>query len=226
MPGAAAVLDDLRLAGNQYPTPRDGGGRMADGPIVITALYDDTLLTGSDAALVGLPQNGVFLMSLKGGAALGKVFGAVVNTTKYVRTPAPELLTRVTGELTITGPVEEPVTLRTLSLLDPLVTGNTDATSLDGGASSVLGGSGYMEVTSLILDGATSITGTIRHSTDNITFAVLATFTAVTAHPASQRLTVATGVTINRYLSAGYILTGAGSGGEEATFTIAFQRNA
>lgn len=223
LPGWQAVLDPLKLAGSQYATPRDTGGRQATGPITLTMVYDDTALIGSNLATVGLPQDGAILISLKGNTALVKTIGAAVDTVSFTRTPAPELLTRVSAELSLDGPMEEPVLLRAWSLLDPMVTGNTDGASYDSTAGTTNGGSMYFQVSSLVLDGATSISGVVRHSTDNITFAALVTSTAVTAHPAGERKTV-TG-TVNRYLSAGYTLTGAGGGGEEATFAIAFHRN-
>ena len=70
----------------------------------------------------------------------------------------------------------------------------------------------------------TAVTGTLtvklQHSTNNSTWSDLATFTAATA-ATSERITVATGTTVNRYLRASWTLTGAGAA---ATFTTSFAR--
>lgn len=70
----------------------------------------------------------------------------------------------------------------------------------------------------------TAVTGTltvkVQHSSNNSTWADLATFTAATA-ATSERITVAPGTTVNRYLRASWTLTGAGAA---ATFTTSFAR--
>ena len=62
----------------------------------------------------------------------------------------------------------------------------------------------------LTLVGYTSVTVKVRHSTDNITFTDLATFTNVTAIHQTNRQTI-TG-TINRYLAISWLFNGSGSG--------------
>jgi len=70
----------------------------------------------------------------------------------------------------------------------------------------------------------TACTGTltvkVQHSTNNSTWADLATFTAATA-ATSERIIVAPATTVNRYLRASWTLTGAGAA---ATFTTSFAR--
>lgn len=99
---------------------------------------------------------------------------------------------------------------------------NTQATSLDNTASSANGGAGYLQMTTLSLDGYTNIVVKISHSSDNATFVPLVTFTAVTAAPAAERKTVAG--TVNRYLAAEWAYTGSGTS-PTATWVAGFARN-
>ena len=100
-------------------------------------------------------------------------------------------------------------------------TWNTESTSVDNAASSANGGRGLLQVTSLTLDGYTSFTATVRHSTDNVTFANLGSFTTVTASPRGHVLSV-TG-TVNRYLAVAGAYVGAGTS-PTVTCLVGFDR--
>ena len=103
--------------------------------------------------------------------------------------------------------------------------GPSDTTSDDWGtgfAPSTNGGAGYLGVTALALDGGTSITVVIRHSSDNISFADLITFANVTAAPAAERKTVAG--SINRYTLTRWTFNGAAGAARSATFATALAR--
>lgn len=76
-------------------------------------------------------------------------------------------------------------------------------------SSSVNGGSAYQQVSAL--SGFTGYVGKIRHSADNVTYVDLATFANVTAAPAAERVVVAAGTTVNRYLVHTGTVTGTGS---------------
>lgn len=77
-----------------------------------------------------------------------------------------------------------------------------NAASLDNGAASSNGGSAYIE--------CTSATGTlacvVEHSTDNVTFTTLASFTNITTANKAERITFAG--TVNRYVRAKWTITG------------------
>lgn len=78
------------------------------------------------------------------------------------------------------------------------------------------GGVGSIHVTAC----SGTLTVKIQHSTNNSTWSDLASFTAATA-ATSERITVAPGTTVNRYLRASWTLTGASAA---ATFTTSFAR--
>jgi hypothetical protein len=90
--------------------------------------------------------------------------------------------------------------------------------SVDNGASSANGGVGHLHVTG-ISGGSGLITVQIQHSVDNITFAALGTFSNWGA-AASERITIAAGTTVNRYVRAVTITNAFTS----ADFAVAFAR--
>lgn len=96
-------------------------------------------------------------------------------------------------------------------------TADADATSVDNGAATANGGVAALHVTAFA--GLTGAVVKVQHSTNNSTWADLATFTTVTA-ATSERLLVATGTTVNRYVRCSLDVTGSGS----LTFAVAFAR--
>lgn len=72
------------------------------------------------------------------------------------------------------------------------------------------GGWIFQHVTALSLGGYTSFDGSVQHSSDNITFAALASFATVTVKPAAERVAI-TG-SINRYTAYYGAYTGTGTG--------------
>ncbi len=76
-------------------------------------------------------------------------------------------------------------------------------------ANSLNGGAGYQQITAF--SGFSGFVGKVRHSTDDVTYADLATFANVTSAPAKERVVVAPGTTVHRYLAFDGNVTGAGS---------------
>lgn len=76
-------------------------------------------------------------------------------------------------------------------------------------SSTVNGGVGYQAISAF--SGFTGFIGKIKHSADDITYADIVTFANVTSGPTAERVTVAAGTTINRYLCFVGDVTGAGS---------------
>ncbi len=92
----------------------------------------------------------------------------------------------------------------------------SNGTSVDNGAATTNGGVAHLHITAHT--GVSTLQVIVQHSTDNVTFADLATFTTASG-VTSQRVEV-TG-TVNRYLRAyrGFVV-----GGEVYTFAVAFAR--
>lgn len=101
------------------------------------------------------------------------------------------------------------------------VTSTTTGSSVDGVAASSNGGVAHLHVTAV--SGTPTLDVTIEHSTTGAgSWSTLATFSQVTTAVASQRLTVAAGTSVRRYLRA--VLTVAGSD-PSYTVAVAFARS-
>ncbi len=95
-------------------------------------------------------------------------------------------------------------------VIDPLtaITADTNGTSVDNGAASTNGGWAHLHVTAFT--GLTSDSVIVEHSTNDSVWATLGTFTLV-AGTTSERLEIAPGTTVNRYLRIRDDVTGTGS---------------
>lgn len=104
-------------------------------------------------------------------------------------------------------------------ILDPStgVTADGSSTSIDNTAASSNGGVAHLHVTAF--SGLTSDAIIVEHSTNNSAWATLGTFTTVTG-VTNQRLVIAAGTTVNRYLRVTDDVTGTGT----CTRLVAFAR--
>jgi hypothetical protein len=120
------------------------------------------------------------------GAAHGLTTGQVILVSGTNCTPSiagPQTVT-VVDATRFTIPVNVTVVTAGTGSLTPLSTVN--------------GGVGYQAISEFT--GPTSFVGKIRHSVDDTVYVDLVTFTSVAAAPATERIVVAAGTTINRYL--------------------------
>lgn len=101
-------------------------------------------------------------------------------------------------------------------------TGNTEAASNDNTSATATGYTADLHVPALFLDGGTNVVVKVRHSVDNVVWADLATFAAVTVPGSSERLTAASPTAVNRYLSITWTFTGGAA--PTGTFLVAFSR--
>jgi len=97
------------------------------------------------------------------------------------------------------------------------ITIDTDGTSVDNGAATSNGGVAHLHTTAF--SGLTSNSVVIEHSTDNAAWVTLATSASITA-TGSERITVAAGTTVRRYMRVRDDVTGTGS----TTRMLAFAR--
>jgi hypothetical protein len=100
--------------------------------------------------------------------------------------------------------------------------GDTTATSVDNAAQTTAGGAVYLQVSALTLGGFDDLLVTVQDSADDVTYADLQAFAAVSSAPAAQR--VARSGTIRRYAAVAWTFEGAGSG-QSATFLVGLVRN-
>lgn len=99
------------------------------------------------------------------------------------------------------------------------VSSTSNSAAVDGGAASSNGGIAHLHVTAV--DTPTTLDVDIEHSVDGSTsWDVLASFTQVTTATASERITVAAGTTVRRYLRAAFTVSGT-----SYTCAVAFARS-
>jgi hypothetical protein len=158
-----------------------------------------------------------FTIAADGGLVVGSrcVIGQALDTKYDVKAPVGGVVS-VSADFQCDAGAVQGVVLAGLSAI--IATGS--GTSVDGSASSANGGVGMVHVTANTRNGTNIVK--IQHSADNSSWADLVTFTTVpSTTTTSERISVATGTTVNRYLRANY--TVAGSSGS-ATITVAFSR--
>ena len=137
------------------------------------------------------------------------------NTSYEVSSPIGDIV-QASAEFQSSESVEHGVILSAGTAVS--ATGN--GTGVDHGAATTNGGAGFLSVPTNTRNG--NITVKIQHSADNSTYADLVTFTVVSStSTTSERIEVAAGTTVNRYLRVNY--TVAGSSGS-ATPVVAFTR--
>ena len=126
------------------------------------------------------------------------------NELNFSTTAAAALVVNATVAFQSDGLVDPGV------VIDPetAITVDTNGTSVDNTAATSNGGVAHLHVTAY--SGLTSNSIILEHSTNNSVWTTLATFTLVTG-TGSERLVVAPGTTVNRYLRIRDDVTGTGS---------------
>lgn len=200
------------------------GTGVKRGKVTQGGFYDDTANNTNDQALAALGAANVIVVALEGNT-VGKPFiGAQgVISGAYKRLLKVDDLHRANSDYTVTGTVEDVHDSNVILLANATVSGTTaNGTGEDHGASSAAGGSGYATCSALTLGGFTNLQLKVQHSTDNVTYVDLITFTALTTAIHAERITAAG--TVNRWVRGQYTFTGAGSG-QSAQVFIGFVRN-
>jgi len=99
------------------------------------------------------------------------------------------------------------------------VTTTSNSSAVDGGAATANGGIAHLHVTALSTP--TTLDVDIEHSVDGSTsWAVLGSFTQVTTTTATERIVIASGTTVRRYLRAAFTVSGT-----SYTCSVAFARS-
>ena len=190
-----------------------------DGTISLSGMFEATASTGTDAffatALSSATKNKVIVAPQGNSLAAGAIM-LVADDTSYEVSSAIADVVQASAEFQSTDAVEHGKILSSGSAIS--ATGN--GTGVDNTTSSTNGGAGFLSVPVNTRNGTIAVK--VQHSADNSTFADLVSFTTVTStQKTSERVEVASGTTINRYLRVVY--TVAGSSGS-ATPVVAFTR--
>lgn len=224
--GVTTQLEDNVEAMLQENTPFGAGwtGQVSTGlkqaEIKQEGYYDDAA-NSINAALSG--QEGLSRLLCYGieGNAIGRRFigysGAM--QVNYVRIATRGEIHRANAEYKGSGQVDEGAILHPHSNEES--DGDTELTPVSVGAQTTAGGVAYLQVSDITLDGATDVTITIRHSTDEITWEDLVSFTAVAAAPASERKVVSG--TVKKHLAVSWEFDGGTD--PEVKFFVGFKRS-
>ncbi|WP_395772548.1 phage tail tube protein [Arenimonas sp.] len=192
---------------------------LSDSTVSISGLFDDDTGAADDviSAALGSDTDVVFTIAQDGGLVVGRrcLLGQSIETKYDLSSPVADVVS-TSLDLQSDGESVHGFVLAASDVISSTSTG----TSVDGIASSSNGGIATLHVTANTRNG--NITVKVQHSADNTTFADLATFSVVSSTTkTSERLSVASGTTVNRYLRVSY--TVAGSTGS-ATIAAAFGR--
>lgn len=201
--------------GDAWPDKTPTG--MQDATITIGEGFYDNDTDSMHTALRGSQATSRVLSVALEGDIIGQPFIGHAGTygMTYEVAAKRDDLTKATVTHSVSGAREEGVILQ--STATKVADWNTEgADSVDHGASTANGGSGYFHITAYA--GFTNIIGKIRHSADDVTYADLLTFSTATAI-GGERVTVSG--TVNRHLAFDGNVTGSGS----VTVFAGFARN-
>lgn len=213
-----AVLEETHGLGDAWVEHSHVGLRRAS--LTQNGYFDDAANSVNAALVSQMGTARVLCLGLEGNT-LGEAFigfaGAMQMT--YERVASRGAIHKANATYQASGAVEEGL----IHHIHQAESGATlNSASIDNGASSANGASGYLEVSALTLGGYDDALLKIQHSTDDAVWADLITFAVVTAAPAAERATVAG--TVNRYTRATLAYDGAGSG-QSITYMTGLARN-
>jgi len=190
-----------------------------DGTVSLSGMFEATASTGTDEFFDDALGNATKTKVIVAPAGHSNGAGAIMlvaDDTSYEVSSAIADVVQASAEFQSTDAVEHGVILSSGAAIS--ATGN--GTGVDNTTSSTNGGAGFLSVPVNTRNGTIGVK--VQHSADNSTFADLVSFTTVTStQKTSERVEVASGTTINRYLRVVY--TVAGSTGS-ATPVVAFTR--
>lgn len=192
---------------------------LNDSTVSLSGLFADDTGEADDVITTALGSDTdiVFTIAQDGGLTVGRrcLLGQAIETKYDISSPVADVVS-TSLDLQSDG---ESLHGFVLAASD-VISSTSNGTGVDGIASSTNGGTATLHVTANTRNG--NITVKVQHSADNTTFADLATFAVVSSTTkTSERLSVASGTTVNRYLRVSY--TVAGSTGS-ATIAAAFGR--
>lgn len=211
-----AVIDRTSLADDNFVFIPG----MTMSALTVSTMLDSTTSAGSYwATLTGFYSAGTLVPITVSPS------GISVNSPTFM---AEGYMTTMTGGSEVAAGVDSDLTFTTTGPADSgrnllahaALTSTTNGTSVDNAASSANGGVAHLHVTAV--SGTTpTLDVIIEHSSNNSTWTTLGTFTQVTTTTASQRLVIAAGTTVNRYLRAKATIAGTNP---SYTVSVAFAR--
>jgi len=191
---------------------------LKDGTMNLSGMFDGSAGAVDEfmsTALAGADNN--VTVQIEGNTAGTIAHMLAAQETSYeVSSPVGDVVA-ITTQLQADGGLESGRVLAPATVVTTATT--TNGTSVDNAAASTNGGVAHLHVTANANLGTTTIK--VQHSTDNSTWVDLVTFaTVATTIKTTQRVVVASGTTVNRYLRSQITTASTGS----ITTTVAFAR--
>jgi hypothetical protein len=191
---------------------------LIDGTLSLSGMFDGSAnaIDAEMTDVLGVNAGAVISASVSGVTTIGtRMISTTGKLTSYEVTAPVGDVVSANAEFQADDGIGNAVSLAALGAITTTTTG----TSVDNGASSANGGFATLHVTANTMDNSTVCK--VQHSADNSTWADLQAFTSVaTTIVTAERIKVANGTTVNRYLRA--VATPAGTG--SFTYHINFAR--
>ncbi len=218
----SALTEETHTLGDSWVEHSYVGVRQFE--ISQSGFYDDAALSAHAALATGPGNSSRVLTYQPAGTASGAPFkGMSAVQVDYSVEPARGVLHKAMASY-IGGAAarsDEGKTLFTHKALG--ADSATVGPSVDHGASTTGGGAGYFQLTAFTSGALATGTRTrIQHSSDNVTFADLITFTIATAAPFGQRSQLGSTVVVERYTRMATSYQGGSSA--QATMFVGFAR--
>lgn len=195
-PTRTADVGETTTFGNDNKTYIAG---EKDATVSFGGFFDST----ADSTIQGLvgTNDKVALIGYDGVDATDKcMFGKGVTTNYGISSPVGDVVA-VTFDLQASGFFSGSI------LENATVTATGNGTARDNTSSTSNGGGAFIIAETVSGTGTPTLTAKIQHSADNVTYADLVTFTALTSAGAEVK-EIASGTTINRYLKVVYTVSG------------------
>jgi hypothetical protein len=178
---------------------------LNDATVTVGGLFDGDANAIDDtlAQVLGQDSPVVFIVA-ESGLAVGNrcACGQAIDTSYEVSSPVADVVS-VSAEFQATSEAMRGVLLAAKAA----VSSTSDGVNVDHGASTANGGTAVLAVPVNTRNG--SVTVKVQHSADNVSWADLVTFAAVTASTvAAERVVVPAGTTVNRHLRATFTVAG------------------
>jgi len=194
--------NDTTTFGHDSKTSVSG---LRSGSMSLQGFYDGTP-TGINAILnpyLGAASDQV-VSTAPAGFALGNAVDMLQSqVTNYKKTSVVTDVTKIGVDFKADGPIDAGYSLHNLT---PAETATGNSSNLDNGAATSNGGVAHIHCPTVSGTNPTNISK-IQHSSDNVTYLDLVTFTQLTA-AGSRRVEVAAGTTVNRYLREAHTIGG------------------
>ena len=202
--GVEAVMEETNPLGSSWREYTPVGLRQHG--ITLGGLYDASSGGPSAALSTRLGSTHVVCYGVEGNDIGDDFLGFNAVEGAFNRTMGRGVLHRFTAALRGSGRFDEGKILKAYGHSTGS-TGTSSASAVDNGSSTPAGGVAYFHISSINMDGATSFTAWVRHSSNGTVWADLTTFTGITssvATYAAERIVTASATVVERHLTAAW----------------------